>query len=81
MAKNRTKGDPLAPLDKKVRKMVVSAMETDPKSSIIRTANGHTIIRASNDETMCISRNSGSGHNMTHKVEADLVRCFPEWDR
>lgn len=61
--------------------MVVSAMETDPDSSIIRTANGHTIVRGANGESMCISRNSGTGHNLTHKVEADLVRCFPEWDR
>ena len=81
MAKNRTKGDPLALIDKKLRKMVRDAMDTDHESSIIRTANGHTIIRASNGETMCISRNSGSGHNLTHKVEGDLVRCFPEWDR
>ena len=52
-------------------------MESDAGSHAIRTSKGHIQIRATNGETMCISRNSGSGHNLTKKVEIDLRRCFP----
>ena len=54
-------------------------METDADSHAIRTTKGHIQIRATNGESMCISRNSGSGHNLTKKVESDLRRCFPEY--
>ena len=76
--KQRNTGNPLANVNKSIRKMVQSAMETDSESSVLRTAKGHILIRASNGETMSISRNSGSGHNLTSKVEADLWRCFPD---
>ena len=76
--KQRDTGNPLSMLHKSLRRMVEAAMESDAGSHAIRTTKGHIQIRATNGETMCISRNSGSGHNLTRKVEADLRRCFPE---
>lgn len=52
-------------------------MQTDPGAYALRTTKGHVQIRATNGETMCISQNSGSGHNLTKKVEKDFRRCFP----
>lgn len=80
MAQNRRNtGDPLSKLSKSLRKSVEAAMGTDPDATAIRSAKGHIQIRASNGETMCISRNSGSGHIQTKKVDSDLRRCFPEF--
>lgn len=64
-------------LTKELRKQLTELLAANPEASAKRTSKGHTLVRASNGETMMISRNSGSGNTGTNKVINDFKRCFP----
>lgn len=63
-------------LSKSIRKQVEQYCEAFPGTVVSRTTKGHTLIKAPNGETMMISRNSGSGHKKSSRVESDFRRCF-----
>lgn len=64
-------------LNKDVAEIVQDLL--DKGATVTRTSKGHFFIKSSiNDETMGVSRNSGSGHIPIHKVRLDALRLYPE---